>query len=502
MKRFFLLISIIFSFSFVHAETVSLDFWDAQVLAMQNSEDLDLVNLGLIIAQKRLSLQNRVYFPYLTISYNNNNSVITQGEDSVQHQLDFSINQMLFDGGITKTQLDISKIELSLQQQAIARKQIELMDTVWNVYQNILILQEKIKIQKENYTLAQDQLVIVRKRLELGAIREIDLIEAELEVTSMYQGIVETEFQLEDAWHDFKQLIAVPAEAEVVLTEKIDKDYNGRILKYNSEELYKIALKNSQDLQTLDFQVYQKQKEYEYAAKTYIPVINGVFTFSFSGDAFPLGSPSFNASLEIKFRDPLFPFQTSFGASKSGRSTGLNGAASTSVAQDLSLPISKQEIKAGLRSLELQKDVYKKNIQAQIDRAARTYNNLLTKILISRKSLKLQYKKLVIFEKQFELGEIISLELFETRNELVEAEISLLEQILQIIQIERGIERMVGLSPGAFLYLSDPAEKPGTPEVAVKTETPLPVEPSEPDGTDDISGPAEPVSEPEENPDE
>lgn len=457
MKRAscFSLFSILFFLIFIQSaasqqKDIIITYVDAQIMALKSSDDLEIAALGLTLAGQKLKLSNRIYFPRVSVGYKDANSVITGSSDNRQHQLSLSVEQLIFDGGTTAAQQELSFIQLDIEKRGLKLKQEELMDNVWNIYHSILILQEKIKIQKQNFQLAEDQLLIVETQLRLGAIREIDFIETKLQITSLSQGISETEYQLDDAMLSFKQMISVPSEITVILEESINNSYNGTAITVGVDIIYALALKNSAQLYSMNAQLLQKQKELEFSSRTYIPQISGTFSLNFSGEAFPLGSPSINAGIRIAFPDRLFPLSTSFNLSSSKNSSTLSTDNNLGIAEDFSAPLTKTEIKTGLQYLGEQKKLFLKNLYTEIERSFRAFENMRERIGIRRSSLELQKRKLEINEKQLELGEITSLDVLKTRSELVSTETEMLEQVLAIMQAERGLEKLIGQPPGTF----------------------------------------------------
>lgn len=434
----------------IFADTLYLSLPEAECRALINSDELDLAEIGLQLARQQIRAGDRVCFPYLRIKYENGNRVIFDKQDTKTNTLTFEMEQLLFDGGKNAARHELSVIQLDLQRMAFDQKQEELFDAVWDYYNSILVLEEKSRIQEQNCRLAGEQLLIARKQYELGAIRQIDLVETELEITGLRQARLETVMQLEDAWFDFGRLIGFQNDNNIILTDKINKEYGGSVITLSAEAMYRQALRSNIDISNIDAQIFRKEKELSFASRTWIPELTGAISLSFSGDEFPLGSPSLSATINISFPDKLLPLSAALSAATTSSGRSLSGSGSLPLISDITQPLDKKELRTMISSLRLQKDMYKKDLLTEIQRMVRNYENLCEKVFICRESLEFQRSKLMIYETQFELGEITNLELLETRNELVSTETGLLEQVLRIIRTERVFEKIMGIPPGSF----------------------------------------------------
>ncbi|RPJ07147.1 MAG: hypothetical protein EHM28_08190, partial [Spirochaetaceae bacterium] len=158
-------------------ESLSIDLEYAKALAEASSQELDILRAQLAAQNYAYNLGIRAFFPELSLGLSQNDTVNMNAVDSTSKSLFITLSQPIFDGGRMFFQRKIQRLSLSLEQYTYIKKREEVLDQAWQYFNNLILLQEKLKIQKTLYDISLKQLEISRKEYQVGAITEIELVD-------------------------------------------------------------------------------------------------------------------------------------------------------------------------------------------------------------------------------------------------------------------------------------------------------------------------------------
>ena len=93
-------------------------------------------------------------------------------------------------------------MQLALDRYTYKKKQEDLINQTWNMYNKILMFKEKKKLQQEIYTIALKQLEISRTERRVGLLTEVDLLATEIQVKEFAVQIKETQIEEQSLYFD------------------------------------------------------------------------------------------------------------------------------------------------------------------------------------------------------------------------------------------------------------------------------------------------------------
>ena len=146
--------------------------------------------------------------------------------------------QPLFDGGRTATRRAIARASLALEQRTLAESEDALLDEVRTLSRQALVNRQKLHIQEEVRAITSRELEICRTELRIGAAREIDLVEAELEDARAGLTLEETRAALEQGMDRLRERLAMRPGDRLELSGSIDTAYQGLELPAEAGELF------------------------------------------------------------------------------------------------------------------------------------------------------------------------------------------------------------------------------------------------------------------------
>jgi outer membrane protein TolC len=145
----------------------------------------------------------------------------TKEETSIAAQL--KMEQLLFSGGKLINGIRVANKYRSLQKKNYELKEEELVFNVINSYNQLVLLNEVVKIKTEALNLAREHYARVQKLHENGLVSEYDLLRADLEISKMEPELEEVKNNYHVANCNFKTLIGVTDTSAFVPDDDIKK---------------------------------------------------------------------------------------------------------------------------------------------------------------------------------------------------------------------------------------------------------------------------------------
>jgi len=241
---------------------------DAVYLALQNNRDLKIADLQRILDQKQLaeteSQFNPTFNPQLSLNVNNNqagnntnNDITTalcdnfnlkiptggnlsltwQGQNllsrtssldtsSDTNTLSQSVNlnfsqPLLKDFGRELNTLSIKKARLTENANILNLKNT-ISQTITNTilsYRNLLLAQERLKIEQLSFTNAKKDLERLQALFEFGRISKNDLVQRQADIAQQEVNLVNTQSSLEQAIYELIKIIDLPTTKKLIAIE-------------------------------------------------------------------------------------------------------------------------------------------------------------------------------------------------------------------------------------------------------------------------------------------
>ena len=238
---------------------------DAVYLALQNNRDLKIAYLQRILDQKQLaeteSQFNPTFTPQLSLNFNKNqagnntnNDITTalganfnlkiptggnlsltwQGQNllsgtsslSDTNTLSQSVNlnfsqPLLKDFGRELNTLSIKKARLTENANVLNLKNT-ISQTITNTilsYRNLLLAQERLKIEQLSFTNAKKDLERLQALFEFGRISKNDLVQRQADIAQQEVNLVNTQSSLEQAIYELIKIIDLPTTKKLIAIE-------------------------------------------------------------------------------------------------------------------------------------------------------------------------------------------------------------------------------------------------------------------------------------------
>jgi outer membrane protein TolC len=335
-------------------------------------------------------------------------------------------------------------IDQTRQQLLLGQKQQEIVDlqltqqltqtsrAVRSAYYDLVGALGQLKVAQQSLDLAKESLKNNEKRVEVGTIPPIDIVEAQAEVSRNEEAVIVNEAQvksLEDALRtlimnpsqpDFWTTHLVPSEQPVLTPTTVDV-----------EAAIRNALDKRTDLAQARRQMDQTDITMRFARNQKLPTVNAVVNYGLAGVAgtrtlydTSAGFPVPNGFAQRSFGDALrdifgnefktwsLQLQVSYPLGTSAADAGLAQAR-----------VQREQEVTSLRALELQ-------VTAQVRDAARQVETSLKRVEATRNARQFSQQRYDAEQKRINVGLSTTFQLFQAQRDLASAQLAELNSVI------------------------------------------------------------------------
>jgi outer membrane protein len=344
------------------------------------------------------------------------------------------LDQPLF--SYNRTKMELKELEYALENSKInyALQDLSLERTVSQAFYQVYEAQVSVNTAREEFENRSQSVDIIRNKVDAGLVAREELLQAELDLMTSRSGYQNRQVELENLKDQFKQMLGMPLEEELLVLAEVDV----MAVDVDLENAMKRAVENRLeirqrkiDLETGQFDIIRTNAQNEFKGNIGVSIglfgedeeLTGVFDR-------PTDNQNIGFSLEI----PLWDW-----GEKKARMRAAEAA---------------QQIR------EINMEDEKINISLTIRQVHRSLKNLLTQIDIAQKNLenaKLTYE---INLEKYKNGDLTSMDLNLYQNQLTQkktdltsARISYLLELLNMkIQTLYDFEIGEGIVPDLSKY--------------------------------------------------
>jgi outer membrane protein TolC len=386
----------------------------------------------------------RYYSPQLTSTLN-----LSYSQPLIRN---FSIDQIRDQVQLSQKFRDLSDIQL----QAVI---VGTTRNVRNAYWDLATAIANLKAQQQSLELSQQSLTDNKKRVEIGTLAPIDIVQAQAEVASNEQGVIVAEANIKTAQDNLRVLILDPAapdfwtvtfdpiEAPAFAAQAIDVDAAVRN-----------ALSQRSDLRSAKNSLEQSDVNIRFFRNQMLPDVSAQVNYtSFGIGGTGLSPVDFSSFINGTAPPRSVISQTSYGSVLSNVFT--NAYPQWTVGVQFGYPIGRSVSEANLARARLQyhqAQTQSKNLEiqvvAQVRLAARSVETNQQRVRATGASRELQERKLEAEEKKFAAGMSSSFLVFQAQRDLSLARVQEIQAISDYNKslVDFDTVQMVPLTSGPF----------------------------------------------------
>ena len=331
----------------------------------------------------------------------------------------FGIDQIRQQVQTSKKLRDLSDIQLG---QVITQTSRAVRNAYWDLSYAI----DNLKAQQESLKLAEQSLSDNRKRVEIGTLAPIDIVQAQAEVASNEERVILAEAQIKRAQDNLRTLILDPATADFWTTTFQPTDAAPFTeLGIDTDAAVRTALDKRTDLRSAKNSIERSDVDIRFLKNQILPDVSAQATYISRGVG---GTQLTPVDLQLAASTGIVPTRQIVSTRGFGNVLGdlfQNTYPDWTVGVNISYPLGTNTAQANLARAKLQyqqSQTQLKNLEmqvaAQVREAARQVQTNQKRVLSAKASRELQEKKLEAEEKKLAAGMSQSFFVFQAQRDL------------------------------------------------------------------------------------
>ncbi len=386
----------------------------------------NLVNAGLAVDEAGQKLRETIAqgLPQLdaAIDYNNffgSTAEITMGplpaeiEFNPTSNLNVSVGQLIFSGsyivGIQTARLFREVTETSLE-----KSKLDIRAEVTQAYYLALVSEESKAIVEQNIENLRDILKKTRAMVDAGVAEEVDYDQLSVQVNMLENSLRAAERQVELAHNMLLLQTGLPADTELVLTDRLS-DFVSKTDFHSSLAAPFNILENA-DYQIMELQEKIAEKQVNLERASFLPTITGFYNYTEK-----LLKPEFDIT-----PNHVIGFNISIPIFSSGiRSARVNQA------------------RINHQIAENQKELLADKLTIQEKQLRYNLNNAIEQFESQKANLTVAERVFSNLKKKYEQGLVSSLDLTTANNNYLQAENSYISAMIQLLEAQVEMDKLL-----------------------------------------------------------
>ena len=200
MKYIFFIVWIVFFVTNQLPGQFNYNLSECIAIALENKKTIQSSKYDLESAKKSVLVSRGDFLPSLSFTYNNIQNKFSEQttsnfnfEDALSGIYDttsstinssstssagLNLSQKIYNGGQSKNRLKQAKLNLSIAELNLRKTKIEVIQKVSNSYYGLLQAQQLFDVAEKNLNLSKQQVELVQKQFDVGAVKRTDLLKA------------------------------------------------------------------------------------------------------------------------------------------------------------------------------------------------------------------------------------------------------------------------------------------------------------------------------------
>lgn len=263
IKKFFLIIISLFLFSH---QVFAITLFDALKQAYESNPELNAERENIKVSEEDLKISKSNYLPSITISgsksqEDTNKLTNRAGKEVSINDVDpltqsIIIEQTIVDLGVN-ADIQKNKIGIDLASVRLLKKEQEILLKATEAYSDLILSNEKSKINQSNLSLIERQVETDRARLERGQITLSDLAQSEASLAGAQTNFIQSKNEIISNKLNYENVIG-----SITNTDSLEKNYNINFALPNDlNTAIEISKKNNPELIIAKLEYQQSEKD-------------------------------------------------------------------------------------------------------------------------------------------------------------------------------------------------------------------------------------------------
>ncbi len=422
------------AFHAASGQTLELSFQQALELAQKNNPQILQAKVGLEKAEAQIGEAYSAALPTLSASaYYQRNFIIPElvtefaGETVTirfsQENLftgEVSLTQPLYAAGRVGLALKIARLYHQIAEEDLSVSASQVRLSITQLYFGAQLAAQWEKVAQETYQQMQQHLAQVQVMQKEGLVSEYDLIRSQVQVSNFFPQVINSASQRQTAFEMLNIALGLPQNQALALTDGLEQYAASQP---PAENLFNLALQKRGELRQLNIQTSIMQK---------------LTTIEQHGLWWP--TLALVGAYTTTAQEPDFKFENYYWSNN--LYAGL--ALSFPLFDGFKASHRVQQVRADLKSLDIQKDQLERGINLEIIQAQNKFAEAQKNVAAQEEGVSLARKGFEIAEVQYRNGLATQVEVMDAQIALNEARVNELFARYDLISSQAELEKALG----------------------------------------------------------
>lgn len=330
------------------------------------------------------------------------------------YNLMLSLQQPLFTWGRIRAGYDISKYNLSLTQEEYRKTKQQIKFNLVNLFYNVLLAEELIKVREESIDRIEDHLSTVQERYDKGYASQFDVLRVKVQLANAKPPLVQAKNLYQLTLDNLKNLLGISLQDSVNLEGSLEF----QPIEVNQSQAEELAFKNRSELKSVFHQGRIAQEALNIAKATNKPNLLGTANYEYKRPFYSTDEWETDWNFTFLVNIPIF---------------------------DGFLTRSKvHQARSDLKQIDIAEKQIQDFIKLEISQAISDLNLAKENILSQEENVKQANESLRIAKVQYQKGMLTNLELMDTEFALTVAETNYLQALSDYLIAKAKYEKAIG----------------------------------------------------------
>lgn len=298
---------------------------------------------------------------------------------------------------------------------------LALVNKVKNAYYALLLAQDTKRVIEHNHSTAQNHAAIYQKKFELGTASEFDVLRANVAVTNLEPSILDADNSIKKHKLQLKVLMGMDAAIEIAPKESLDEF---KSTMYEHALNADTSLVFNTDLKTLDLKTDHLNKALDVQKASWYPTLTG--SANYMWNSMSNGSPFKNfmwnpmSSVGLTLAIPLFQGGQRY--------------------------FKQKQAEIAVREMKWRREDLERSLHTQVQVQIDNLNKSIKQIESNNAGVKQAIKASEIKNQSFKIGAASFIELRDTDDALMNAQLSYYQAIYNYLVADSDLEFVLGNS--------------------------------------------------------
>ncbi len=307
--------------------------------------------------------------------------------------------------------------------EAARANKLSLVNQIEKTYYSLLLAQDSKRVIEENHATAKLNAEIFQKKYELGAASEYDVLRANVAVSNLEPAILEAENSIDALTLQLKVLMGMDVRTEISASQQLDDFRGGMYARALSNTMgADTTLANNTSLKALDLQTDYLKKVLDVQKMAWYPTLTG--SASLMWHSMNNGSPV----------------------------SGFRWSRASNVGLTLAFPIfqggqryyKQKQAEIAVEEMKWQRENLERNLHMQVATQNDAVAKNLKQIESNEAGVVMAMKAHDIMQKSFKIGAASFIQLRDTEDALMAAQLSYYQAIYNYLVAESDLEYVLG----------------------------------------------------------